>query len=163
MKAVIPVFCTICGELRAEDDGWFMLTENQWTDRLKILGWNDALAGYPGVHAACGAAHVQQMVVHWMTTGSLEYPMARVPESSDMRRKGRSTAPPAAEPDIRCAEVVGELAVHRESLSRVLRENPESLIGILEALVTALPGYARPVEGQPEEEEESESYALTEV
>ena len=56
-----------------------MLTENEWTDRLKILSWNETLAGHQGVLAACGAAHVQQMVVHWMAVGSLEYPLARVP------------------------------------------------------------------------------------
>jgi hypothetical protein len=54
-----------------------MLTENQWTDRLKILSWNETLAGHQGVLAACSAANVQQMVVHWMAVGSLEYPLAR--------------------------------------------------------------------------------------
>ena len=67
-------------------------------------------------------------------------------------------------PDLKASRVVGELAVHRESLSRVLRENPESLVGILEALVSALTGHKRAVEAErEEEEEEAESYALTEV
>jgi hypothetical protein len=57
---------------------------------------------------------------------------------------------------------VGELAAHRQSLSRVLRENPESLVGILEALVSALTGHKRPIEAD-REEEEAESFALTEV
>jgi hypothetical protein len=76
MKTGTPVCCTICGEVRTHPDGWFLLTENQWTDRLKILSWNEALVGHQGVLAACSAAHVQQMVVHWMAVGSLEYPMA---------------------------------------------------------------------------------------
>ena len=32
----------------------------------------------------------------------------------------------------------GELAVHRESLRRLLMENPESLVPVLDALVNAL-------------------------
>ena len=33
--------CAICLEPRLGGEGWFLLTENRWTDRLKILGWND--------------------------------------------------------------------------------------------------------------------------
>jgi len=36
--------------------------------------------------------------------------------------------------------VVGELAVHRESLERILQESPESLAAIVEALTDALRG-----------------------
>jgi hypothetical protein len=164
MKTSAPVCCAICGEARTHPDGWFLLTENQWTDRLKILSWNEALVGHQGVLAACSAAHVQQMVVHWMAVGSLEYPMARVPsDTARWARKRRGTgSAKVAEPDLNGSTVVGEFAVHRENLSRVLREDPESLVGILEALVSALEGHRRPVEGE-REEEETESYALTEV
>jgi hypothetical protein len=164
MRTSVPVCCSICGEVRTQPDGWFLLTENQWTDRLKVLSWNEALVGYQGVLAACSAAHVQQMVVHWMAVGSLEYPMARVPPDRarwTRQRRGRGSVK-VAEPDLNGSRVVGELAVHRESLSRVLRENPESLVAILEALVGALTGSQRPVVAE-REEEETESYALTEV
>jgi hypothetical protein len=67
--------CAFCLEPRLYSDGWFLLTENRWTDRLKILGWNEALATKPGVHAACGAEHVQQLVIHWMAMGTLDYPL----------------------------------------------------------------------------------------
>jgi len=164
MKTSVPVCCTICGEVRTHADGWFLLTENQWTDRLKILSWNETLVGHQRVLAACSAAHVQQMVVHWMAVGSLEYPLARVPSDRtrwSRKRRGSASAK-VAEPDLKGSRVVGELAVHRESLSRVLRENPESLVGILEALVSALTGHKHPVEAE-REEEEAESYALSEV
>ena len=164
MKTIAPVCCTICGELRTHVDGWFMPTENQWTDRLKILSWNKTLVGHQGVLAACSAAHVQQMVVHWMAVGSLEYPLARVRSDTarwPRKRRGKDSVN-LAEPDLKDSRVVGELAVHRESLSRVLRENPESLVGILEGLVSALTGRPRAVEAE-REEEEAESYALTEV
>jgi hypothetical protein len=141
-----------------------MLTENQWTDRLKILSWNETLAGHQGGLAACSAAHVQQMVVHWRAVGSLEYPLARVPSDKarwPRKRRGKDSAK-VTEPDLNDSRVVGELAAHRQSLSRVLRENPESLVGILEALVSALTGHKRPIEAD-REEEEAESFALTEV
>jgi hypothetical protein len=151
-------FCSICLEPRNEEDGWFLLTENSWTDRLKILGWNDTLVSEPGVHAACGAAHVQQLVVHWMATGSLNYPFAR----SHIGERTRRKRPHQPEIDIRGAKVIGELAVHRESLSRVLRENPESLGSILSALISALDG-SRPATDCEEEAEAAEVLELTEV
>ena len=75
-----------------------------------------------------------------MATGSLEYPFA---ELSTTRKKvtihesGPRTEEktPAEIPD---ARFVAELAVHRESLQRALRENPESLAAVLEALRGAL-------------------------
>jgi hypothetical protein len=75
MKAAAERCCAICLEPRLGGDGWFLLIENRWTDRLKILGWNDGLASEPGVHAACGAEHVQQLVIHWMAMGTLGYPL----------------------------------------------------------------------------------------
>jgi hypothetical protein len=77
MNDSVERLCTICLEPRTENDGWFLLTENRWTDRVKILGWSDALAAQPGVHAACGSEHVQQLVIHWMAMGTLDYPFAR--------------------------------------------------------------------------------------
>lgn len=161
MKAPKAVFCTICGEPHRAGDAWFLLTENRWTDRLKILGWNDQLIALPGVYPACGAAHVQQLVVHWMAMGSLAHPFARagaVPRNP--RRKSAEADGP--ELDIRGAKVIGELAVHRESLSRILVESPESLASILEALISALSGDRRPVLAQENEGQES-LYEMSEV
>jgi hypothetical protein len=39
-----PVFCTICLTVRKRNEAWFLLVENGWTDRLKILSWHDELA-----------------------------------------------------------------------------------------------------------------------
>ena len=77
MKDSVELLCTISLEPRTENNGWFLLMENRWTDRVKILGWSDALTAQPGVHAACGAEHVQQLVIHWMAMGALDYPFAR--------------------------------------------------------------------------------------
>lgn len=158
--------CAICREEHIGLDGWFLVTENRWTDRVKVLSWNDSLVSQPGVHAACCATHVQQLVVHWMATGSLEYPFARTrPKRS---RKFRTRPAPGeiaqAEPEIRGSRVLGELAVHRESLERILAENPEQLAGILKALLSALgqPGVPQ-ADGELAEAQEEDAYALTEV
>jgi hypothetical protein len=42
------------------------------------------------------------------------------------------------EPDIRGARQIGELAVHRESMGRLLNESPDSLQLILDELTRAL-------------------------
>ena len=141
--------CAICLEPRWGGDGWFLLTENQWTDRLKILGWNDNLAREPGVYAACGAEHVQQLVIHWMAMGTLEYPFARTHRGGKGAARKNSAVPATPEPDTRGIKVYGELAVHRESLERVLGENPQSLASILLALISALGGqhHSLPAEG----------------
>ena len=156
--------CAICGEPRMGEDGWFVLMENRWTDRLKILAWNEALASAEGAHVACGAAHVQQLVVHWMTMASLEYPFAKAPGSRAIGTVRRTKEIRKVEAEFAGSRVVGELAVHRESLERILQENPESLAAILEALTSALTSRDdRKVEPQEDYEDSRELCALTEV
>ncbi len=157
--------CAICLEPRTETDGWFLLTENRWTDRLKILGWNDAVVSKPGVQAACGAAHVQQLVVHWMATGSLNYPFAQSGPAEGRRAHpaGNGRLGARVEPDTMGSKVLGELAVHRESLERLLREDPQSLGSILAALISALTNHTETTERAEEQLEEDDVYELAEV
>ena len=156
--------CAICGEKRQSGEDWFVLVENRWTDRLKILSWNETLAFSAGAHLACGAAHVQQLVVHWMTMGTLEFPFANAPAPSTSVKFRRIRRPPETEAEESGSRLVGELAVHRESLERVLRENPESLAAILEALTGALTNTGDPsVSAQEESEESTEACALREA
>lgn len=158
------VTCAICGEQRLDEGGWFVLVENRWTDRLKILAWNEALASADETHLACGAAHVQQLVVHWMTMGSLEYPFAKAPGSRTIAKVRREREICKAETDLGSSRVVGELAVHRESLKRILEESPESLAAILEALTSALTGKDFQKSGNAQDYEENrELCVLSEV
>jgi len=109
---------------------------------VKILAWNGTLAAQPGVHADCGAEHAQQLVIHWMAMGTLDYPFARTySRGKGSIRKSGIVEPCAAEPDSKGVRVFGELAVHRESLERVLSESPQSLISMMTALITALGGH----------------------
>jgi hypothetical protein len=59
-----------------------------------------------------------------MTTGGLDYRFAR--SSLGTARLGRMAAP-SNRVDISGARQLGELAVHRESMERILAENPNIL------------------------------------
>jgi len=73
-----------------------------------------------------------------MATGALDYPFAHVGAAT-------ATSAPLSEQVFNQdfsphagSRVLGELAVHRESLRRLLVESPESLVPVLDALVSAL-------------------------
>lgn len=135
--------CAICKERKNGAQPWFLIADNRWQDKLRILQWHERLAAQPGICHACTAEHVQELVVHWMTTGSLDYPFAQVPSRG---RSGNGKRAPVIarqtaedrEIDIFGARPIGELSVHRESMQRVLGEHPHSLTAILEALLSAL-------------------------
>ena len=69
--------CAICGEERSANQPRFLVAENAWEDKLTILQWNEQMASRAGIQVACGIDHVEELVIHWMTTGSLDYPFAR--------------------------------------------------------------------------------------
>lgn len=150
--------CAICGEERSANQPRFLVAENDWEDKLTILQWNEAMASRAGVKVACGIGHVEELVVHWMTTGRLDHPFARTPLGV---AGWRPTPISGSRVDISGVRPIGELAVHRESLERILTENPQSPQGILDALLDALRQEvtleAKPVslaEREPEEEKE---------
>jgi hypothetical protein len=68
--------CAICGEARSGGSTWFLVAEYRRAGKLKIVHGSDYLAIYDGGEAASSTAHVRELVVHWMTTGSLRYPFA---------------------------------------------------------------------------------------
>lgn len=130
--------CAICGGRRLGADRWFLVAENRWEDKLKVLQWNDRLAAHEGIQRACSAAHVEELVVHWMTTGSLDYPFARTGFGAGAARRIGAIWSAAGDVDTRGADQISELAVDRESMERVLVESPHSLRTILDALLCAL-------------------------
>jgi hypothetical protein len=78
--------CAIYGEEGSAEQVWFLVAESPWEDKLKILEWQDELARRPGIYAACSGGHVEELVVHWMTTGNLDYPFATVGNKDSLRR-----------------------------------------------------------------------------
>jgi hypothetical protein len=113
-----------------------LIAENTWEDKLTILLSNESMASRAGIQLACSIEHVEELVIHWMTTGRLDHPFARTALGAAAGWRQLST--PGGRVDISGARPIGELAVHRESMERVLMENPQSLQGILDALLDAL-------------------------
>jgi hypothetical protein len=130
--------CRVCGEERGAGQVWFLLMESPWEDKLRILHWQDRLVGREGIHPACSPEHVQELVTHWMTVGTLDYPFA---ESGD----GLPPSPRSAVSETLLQgfvntplRQVGEISVHRESMGRILEENLDALQAILDELTDVL-------------------------
>jgi len=130
--------CAICGDTNANSTQWFLVTENHWEDKLKILEWNSSLACQRGIHLACSPSHVQELVVHWMATGSVHYPFAQTESWETSTQRWNDFPKLRAVINTKGARTIGELTVHRESMHRVLSESPGSLKSILEALCGVL-------------------------
>jgi hypothetical protein len=125
--------CSVCGLDTFRHAGWFLVVENRWLDRIKILSWHSSLATQKGMKSVCCRQHLKALVAHWLTQASL--------------RLSPSDSPPVAigsdatlnDVELSSGSVgrlVGELAVHRESFSRVWSGSPEALECILDALIT---------------------------
>jgi hypothetical protein len=130
--------CTICADEKLAGQTWFLVAESHWEDKLKVLEWKDEVAARQGVYAACSAGHVEELVIHWMTTGGLDYPFATVGQKSPGHKRRASFLPAVEEPNIRGARQIGELAVDRDCVRRALRDDPHALRVILDELVHAL-------------------------
>jgi len=153
MDGITMNVCAICGEERSASDIWFLIAENRWEDKLKVLRWNECLAAHEDIQSACSPAHVQELVVHWMTTGSLDYPFARTSLGAGPTRRCGDVLAAKSYVDLSSAQQIGELAVHRESMERVLVESPQSLKVILDALLAALRHETAPTEAGVQSED----------
>jgi hypothetical protein len=130
--------CTICGNQKANGETWFLITENGWEDRLNVWRWHRQMATGTGAHSLCSPRHVRELVVHWMTTGCLHYPFA---SSTGTLKSTNLTLGPLPGINDKSEPVtphLGEIAVDREGILRVLRENPLSLNTILDELMIVL-------------------------
>jgi len=163
MQQIRKHLCAICGDEKSAGGLWFLLAENRWEDKLKILRWDPQLARQDGIRRACSAAHVQELVVHWMTTGSLSYPFARA--SYDDRPAPAMDAdwPDRVDIDTHVARQIGELAIHRDSVKRVLSESPQYLKTILDALIAALQRESRTTEPETASAKEAQFAASREM
>jgi len=130
--------CAICGEEKSEGQVWFLLAATHQEDKLLILRWESEIAERRGIHCLCCPAHVEEMVVHWMSLGGLDFPFAVVETNTCSAGNFLPSLPWVLEPDIRGARKLGELTVDRKSIGRILNENPESLQVILDELSDTL-------------------------
>ncbi len=73
--------CSVCGLVALRHDGWFLVMENRWLDRLKVLSWHGTLAKQGNVRTACGREHLKILIAYWLEESSLRLasPACRVP------------------------------------------------------------------------------------
>lgn len=122
----IQVTCIVCGEHSNYHASWFLVVENHWLDRIKILSWHPFLATQDGVVSVCGRQHLRNLITHWLSEANLSVRQS-IGHAHDARRQ----------PDLASMfpdRLVGELSVHRESLSHAWTGSPETLESILNAL-----------------------------
>jgi len=130
--------CSVCGEVSSAPELWFLALQSRGTDKLSIMKWNLRLAKAEGMQLACCAAHVRELVVHWMATGSIAHPFARPSSWDGPRRRRTDHRPLWQEVDLQDAVLLGELTVDRGSLRRVLNHHPDALRSLLDSLQGAL-------------------------
>ena len=129
--------CTICGNFKEEDQTWFLMTESCWEDKLNVWKWNQAMAAREAVHSLCSPRHVRELIIHWMTTGCLHYPFAQAcPSLTSFRPKSRLGRKGHEETSLPYR--LGEIAVDRNAVSRILVEDPLSLTTLLDELMMTL-------------------------
>lgn len=124
--------CTICGTESRRHAGWYLVVENQWLDRVKILAWHPVLARQTNMQSVCSGDHLKTLLTHWLNFANLRVLSGGITGKPGSVDEGQS------EPDPLIASVgrlVGELAVHRESLSRMWTGSPQAFECILNALV----------------------------
>jgi len=124
--------CSVCGRDTLRRDGWFLVVENRWLDRLKILTWHPSLACQQGFKSACGREHLKILIGFWLDQASL----GLVPRAGEFMPITSNTGPDNAElgPDA-YGKLIGELSVFRETFSRVWTGSPATLEAIVDALI----------------------------
>lgn len=137
MVSMIPrhIPCSVCGKNSFRHDGWFLVVDNRWLDRLSVLTWHSSFASREGIKSACSRQHLKTLVAHWLEQASLRFaaesPDQPVPITSDATREDADLGPPSNCP------VVSELSVCRETFSRMWTGSPAARECILEALIPA--------------------------
>src|SRR6202047_1876135 len=124
--------CSVCGLDTLRHAGWFLVVENRWLDRLKILSWHSSLASQKDMKSVCCREHLKTLIDHWRNQASLRLSPARnppLPMGSDPTLSDVDLGPHSV------GHLVGELSVHRESFSRVGSDSPAAL----ECLLPSLP------------------------
>jgi hypothetical protein len=129
--------CSVCRLDTFRHKGWFLVVENRWLDRLKILSWHAALAGQIGMKSVCSREHLKALIAHWLTQASLRLPPMRyepMPISSDPTLTDVELGPDAV------GRVVGELAVPLEYiLDALITIGAENIPHALECQIYNLP------------------------
>jgi hypothetical protein len=127
--------CSVCGMEANDRSGWFLMVENRWLDRVKVLHWHPLLAEQAQMQSVCGKFHLKTLITHWLTHANLQFLAAGTFDGDLATWNGPAELASGASS---VGRLVGELAIHRESLSSVWSGSPEALECILNALIGGL-------------------------
>lgn len=135
--------CAICGNRKAGAETWFLITEKRWEDGLNVWKYDAIKARGASARALCGPRHVRELVVHWMTTGCLQYPFASssrtaLNRGSNPNRESDLSALSGKNDHRKTSAQLCEIAVDREGIVRALRDDPLSLNTILDEMMIVL-------------------------
>jgi hypothetical protein len=123
--------CIVCGIETKRHSGWFLVMDNYWLDRVKVLSWHPALAQTGRARAVCGKSHLKMLLTHWLNHASLQLVArgdAPLPIALDTTSSGSSYASFPG-------KIVGELAVERDPSSPGWTGSPEAMECILNTLI----------------------------
>jgi hypothetical protein len=106
--------CVVCGIETKRHAGWFLVMENCWLDRVRVLSWPPVLAREGRMRGVCGKQHLKTLVTHWLNNANLQ-----LVAGGHLPGRLRSTSVNAGPTTLPSpwGKVLGELAVQRESLS----------------------------------------------
>lgn len=124
--------CVVCGIETKRHAGWFLVMDNYWLDRVKILSWHPVLARERGMRAVCGNFHLKLLLTHWLNHANLQLiagGIARMPAAIDQ------TAAESRFASSSLGKVLGELAVERDEADKGWTGSPEAMECILNTLV----------------------------
>lgn len=124
--------CSVCGLDAVRREGWYVVLENRWLDRLSIFTWDRSLALQQGYKSACGRQHLKVLIGYWLEQASfrnLTCVQEPIPIAGDYSREPPELGPKAA------GHLIGDLSVFRDFFSRVWTGSPETLGAIVDALI----------------------------
>src|SRR6266850_245345 len=64
--------CVVCGIETKRHAGWFLLMDNCWLDRVRVLSWHPVLAHEGKMRAVCGKQHLKTLLTHWLNHANLQ-------------------------------------------------------------------------------------------
>jgi hypothetical protein len=136
--------CVVCGIETKRHAGWFLVMDNCWLDRVRVLSWHPALAREGRMRGVCGKEHLKTLLTHWLNHANLQLIASGTtpwpPPALDARQSGSNYSASSM------GKVVGELAVQRESPSRIWTGSPEARECILNALIGEMENQTRGTE-----------------
>lgn len=126
--------CGVCGIETKRHVGWFLVMENCWLDRVKVLSWHPMLARDSRVRGVCGKVHLKTLLTHWLNHANLQLMAGGAAPGAAPLPMDTSHAD-SQYANFSVGRVLGELAVEREKLSPVWTGSPETMDCIRDALI----------------------------